>query len=249
MAERVWAAALLVVALLPMATLFRRRVPRFRGAHYQRHLAARSWLRFGPVTALVLLLLGRVETLWRLPAEFASATTVLGVDRFGPGDRRALALSCAGGVAIGTALLLGITAWRAWRGRPEGTTFGDARALVPQDPRDYGWAAFTALGAGVTEEAYFRLLLPLLAAMVTGSAIAGFAGATLLFGAAHRYQGWRGVLATGVAGAALAIGYLATGSLLVMMAVHAAGDLGHLVLRPALRRWVERTLSRVPKGA
>ena len=125
----------------------------------------------------------------------------------------------------------------------EGTLFGDARSILPQRRGELGWAAVVAVTAGVTEEAYFRLLLPLLGSWATGSAVAGFAGATLLFGAAHRYQGWRGVAATTVAGAALSAGYLATGSLIAVMAFHAAGDLGHLVIRPAVRGWIERRKS------
>src|SRR3546814_10584207 len=75
----------------------------------------------------------------------------------------------------------------------------------------YLHAAASALAAGITEELYFRLLLPLTIALVTGNALVGFAVATLLFGLAHRYQRWRGVLATSAVGAVLAFVYLASG--------------------------------------
>ncbi|WP_375393118.1 CPBP family intramembrane glutamic endopeptidase [uncultured Sphingomonas sp.] len=232
-------ALLLVLALAPLLHALARRGRRARDGRRYRRLAAGQWLRFGLPTVLILGATGRWATLWRLPAEFAPARTLLGLDRFDAADRRALAWSCIGGVVLGGALVLLLTAWRARRGRPEGTLFGDARGLIPSHPRDYPWAAAVAATAGVTEEAYFRLLLPLLATQACGSAAAGFAGATLLFGAAHRYQGWRGVLATTIAGAVMAFAYLLTASLPLLMALHAFGDLVHLVAKPALRRWVE----------
>lgn len=186
---------------------------------------------------------GRWPSILHIPVEFAPAAALFGVDDLTAADRQTVLLAASGGVVIGLVAGMLLTAWRAWRGRPEGTMFGDARALLPRGPQDYGWAALVCVTAGMTEEAYFRLLLPLLATQASGSAVVGFVGATLLFGAAHRYQGWRGVLATTVAGTALSVGYLATGSLLAMMAMHAAGDLGHLVLRPALRLAIERRRS------
>lgn len=234
---RLLPALLLLIALAPLLRALWRRSGG-SGRLYPR-LAAGQWLRFGLPAVVLLAAIGRWSAFATLPPEFAPAQVLLGIDGFDAADRRSLAWSAVGGVAIGMVLSLLVTAWRAWRGRAEGTLFGDARSIIPRDPRDYGWAAAVAVTAGVTEEAYFRLLLPLLAAQAFGSAVAGFAGATLLFGAAHRYQGWRGVAATTVAGAALAVGYLATASLALMMALHAAGDLTHLVARPALRRWIE----------
>ncbi|WP_174279950.1 CPBP family intramembrane glutamic endopeptidase, partial [Sphingomonas bacterium] len=96
---------------------------------------------------------------------------------------------------------------------------------------------------GVAEEMYFRLLLPLLGTQAFGHPVMAFAGAALLFGAGHHYQGWRGVVSTTITGGVLTIAYLATTSLLLVMAVHAAGDLMHLVARPAVRRRVKRWLS------
>lgn len=231
---------LLAVALVPMAhLLFGRRRPAQSGRRYPRMLRA-SWLRFGVPPVLLLGLTGQWRAFWVPPPVFAPAAVFLGIDGLSAADRHYLIAAGAVGVAIGILLGTLVTAARASRGRPEGTLFGDASALRPRNAGEFGWTAAISITAGVTEEAYFRLLLPLFATQATGSAVTGFAGATLLFGAAHRYQGWRGVAATTVAGAALSVGYLATGSLLAMMAFHAAGDLGHLVLRPAVRGWIER---------
>ena len=48
--------------------------------------------------------------------------------------------------------------------------------------------------------------------------------ASLLFGIGHVYQGWRGVLTTGLVGAFLAAVYLVTGSLFAGMVMHALMD-------------------------
>jgi len=91
-----------------------------------------------------------------------------------------------------------------------------------------------ALAAGVTEEPFFRLLLPLLIAIVTGSAAAGFVLSLILFGAMHRYQGWRGMIATTVFGGVMTGVYLVSGALWLVIALHVLIDLNGLVLWPAL---------------
>ena len=92
------------------------------------------------------------------------------------------------------------------------------------------------IAAGIVEELFFRLALPLFATLATGSASLGFALATLLFAGAHRYQGWAGMAFSGVAGALLATLYLATGELWFAMLVHVLLNLNGLVLRPAMSR-------------
>lgn len=233
------AAALLAVALIPLrGVLFGRRRAAAGGRRYASILRS-SWLRFGLPPIVLLGLVWRWDAFVRLPPELLGAADWLGVGGISPRERLYLTGAAAVGVGVGVLVGVLLSAWRAWRGRPEGKLFGDASSVRPRGPDELGWAAAVAVTAGVTEEAYFRLLLPLLATLATGRAVAAFIGATLLFGAAHRYQGWRGVLATTFAGAALTAGYLATGSLVAMMAFHAVGDLGHLVLRPAVRGRIE----------
>ena len=61
--------------------------------------------------------------------------------------------------------------------------------------------------------------------------------AALIFGIGHSYQGWRGVLVTGLAGAVFGAVYLLAGSLLPAMILHAAGDIhSGLIAHAALRR-------------
>ena len=47
---------------------------------------------------------------------------------------------------------------------------------------------------------------------------------SLLFGWAHSYQGWTGVIQSGAAGLVLAVIYVFTGALWIPIALHIAGD-------------------------
>ena len=85
----------------------------------------------------------------------------------------------------------------------------------------------------MAEELYFRLALPLAAALAIGSAWVGVALSAIAFGLAHRYQGRAGMVATGLAGLFLSALHLGTGELWLAMACHAAIDVNALVIRPA----------------
>ncbi|MEG8040107.1 CPBP family intramembrane metalloprotease [Sphingomonas sp. LR60] len=186
-------------------------------------LALRALVHFGAVTVLLLAALGRLDAVARFPPELLSVRA-LAVAWIGQPGWEPLALGALGGVVIATVL--------ERRGRR--VTLGDLRAVTPVCRAELGWGVLLAITAGVAEELFFRLLLPLLIAIVSGSALVGFAGATAAFGYAHRYQGWRGVLGTVIAGVLLALVYLVSGRLWAAMLVHAAIDLNGLVLRPVL---------------
>jgi membrane protease YdiL (CAAX protease family) len=97
-----------------------------------------------------------------------------------------------------------------------------------------GWAGLS-LSAGVTEELTYRGLLVLALSLAVPDLPHGavVAVAAVLFGLAHWYQGWLGVLTTGVVGAAFTQLYLSTGSLLLPMVLHVLVDLRLLLVRPA----------------
>lgn len=139
------------------------------------------------------------------------------------------------GMAVGTVLNAGVCYWRARTGRRP-IQIGHFPNVRPQTLRDIPPAMLLSLSAGVSEELYFRLFIPLLVTSVSGSTLAGFVVATLLFGAVHRYQGVRGVVATTIGGAMLAFVYLATGALWVAMLFHTVIDLNALVVRPVTAR-------------
>jgi membrane protease YdiL (CAAX protease family) len=215
--------ALLLAGALAAAWWFLRcRTPAAtRGGRYQSWLR-RAGLAFAMPVLVALALLGRLDALWRLPAEFA-------------GVRGYFPAMPAGEVMIGalTGTAIGLVA-AAWRTRRGGRPIGRPGALMPRSRAELPWGAAVAVAAGVTEEPFFRLLLPLLIAIVTGSAVAGFVLSLLLFGAMHRYQGWRGMIATAVFGGVMTGVYLVSGALWLVIALHVLIDLNGLVLWPAL---------------
>ncbi|WP_423606909.1 CPBP family intramembrane glutamic endopeptidase [Sphingomonas sp. MS122] len=205
-----------------------------RIARYRRWMR-RAPLAFGGSALLALAIAGRIDAVGQLPAEFvpleAEARHFAG---FG-GNMTTLKIAVLVGFAGGAILGLAISRWQVRRGKRPFTA-GDIERILPQRGGEFGWTAALGIAAGIVEELFFRLALPLFATIATGNAWTGFALATLLFAAAHRYQGWAGMGFSGVAGALLAILYLATGELWFAMLIHALLNLNGLVLRPAVLR-------------
>lgn len=250
MTER-WTAALLLLVSLAVLARFvrgdRAQFQRFkeladtasRRRRYRRW-TVRLWLFFLFPPLIGLALLGRLVAVTAPPAVFAPAAAHL--PHLAPGDLQVM------GAAVLVGLLGGMTAvavvlliaqrrgrtLRLWQ-------IGDIDALLPRNRGEVGWGALMAVSAGVTEEVAFRLFLPLLIALVTGDAVVAFVGAALIFGAMHVYQGWVGVLATTILGAALSAAYLVSGALWVAMLLHALIDLNGLVFRPLLTGAWRRT--------
>ena len=186
---------------------------------------ARSALAFLLPVLVGLALLGRINALAMMPGEFGGVASVLPpIFDSGEALQGMLVGGASGGRFAGAGLARG-------RGRKP---LGDVSALLPRERRELKYGAALSVMAGVTEEAFFRLYLPLLVALVTGQAWIGFAVSLLLFGAMHRYQGWAGILATTALGAVMTGLYLMTGSLWVVMLVHALVDLNGLVVTPLM---------------
>ncbi|WP_022686873.1 CPBP family intramembrane glutamic endopeptidase [Sphingomonas phyllosphaerae] len=230
------AGAALAIALASLALLLHgRRIgwwPRppavAPGAVRHRHFARltlRAIVHFGLVAVVLLASLGRLQALVHVPAELLPARA-LAIAWIGQPAWQSLAWGALAGMVIAAAL--------ERRGR--GVSPGDLRAVTPSRRAELGWGVLLATTAGVTEELFFRLLLPLLVVSLGGSALLGFAAAAVLFGYAHRYQGWRGVAGTMLAGLLLTLVYLLSGRLWAAMLVHAAIDLNGLVIRPAFAR-------------
>lgn len=104
-------------------------------------------------------------------------------------------------------------------------------ALIPRLPRERRWFAAVAVTAGICEELVFRgFLTYYLAALVSGAdALLVVVLAAGIFGVAHAYQGVAGVATTSVMGFVLGLVYLATGSLIPGMVVHALVDMRILI--------------------
>jgi membrane protease YdiL (CAAX protease family) len=107
-----------------------------------------------------------------------------------------------------------------------------AGAILPVTAHERWMFAAISVGAGISEELLFRgFLLYYLDRHIPGLnnwALIPISG--IVFGFAHLYQGWRGVLLTGCLGCAFAFFYTFTGSLLAPIVIHAAVDLRLLII-------------------
>lgn len=194
-----------------------------------RRVIARSCAAFVMLPMAVLLLIGRVDAVAWLPAELMAARVPL----LALATPATFAGAAGIGIVTGEILLVAVLLAKRRRGRAMAAPIGGAR-LVARHPGELVGAALAAVSAGVGEELFFRLFLPLMMALATGSAIVGMAVGAIAFGLVHWYQGWLGVIATFAVGAVLAGLYLGSGMLWLAMLVHAAIDLNVLVLRPAI---------------
>lgn len=192
----------------------------------------KSWLLFAVPSLIGLALLGRPSALIALPREFEPLAMPL---RPYMGDLMPLLVGAAIGLGIAS-LILALTALIArWRERtPRFFALGDISSILPRNRRELGYGLLLAITAGTTEELMFRLFLPLLVTLVSGSALAGLVVSVAAFGAMHRYQGWIGVIATAVLGLGLACVYLGSGALWLAIALHILIDVNGLVVRPLL---------------
>jgi membrane protease YdiL (CAAX protease family) len=108
-------------------------------------------------------------------------------------------------------------------------------ALLPRTRRERHLFTVVGVTAGICEEWLYRGFF-----LAVVSALAGRPPAPVLvlvaaaaFGLAHAYQGPAGILTTAVLGGVLAALYLATGSLLLPVLLHAAIDLRFLLVPAA----------------
>jgi membrane protease YdiL (CAAX protease family) len=109
--------------------------------------------------------------------------------------------------------------------------------LLPRTPTELKLFFALSLAAGVGEEIVFRGYLLAYFDSLVGPAGAVLAS-SLIFGVGHTYQGAAGIVKTGIAGLLFAGAYVATGSLLAPMLLHAVTDAvsgmaAYLALRPA----------------
>lgn len=110
------------------------------------------------------------------------------------------------------------------------------RFMLPTTATQRWLFVLVCLTAGIAEEWIYRgFVLHFLGATWPG--LNGWIvvlAAALLFGLAHVYQGWLGIVATSVLGLFFCVLYLGTGNLLLPMIVHALIDLRILLLLPKL---------------
>jgi len=204
-----------------------------RKAFYRRMLTAQI-VQFTLPPIIGLLALGRIGAVTELPPELWPASALL------RGDVPAVPidplLTPMFGVAVLVAIPLGsFLTWRRWRkGKGAPAYLARLSALLPRDRDEVLLGAAISVAAGIGEELFFRLLLPMLLAAFVG-AIPAIIVAFLLFGLAHAYQGWKGVTVTTLVGILFTTMYLMSGSLAIAMLFHVTIDLMTLAIRPAIR--------------
>jgi membrane protease YdiL (CAAX protease family) len=202
-----------------------------RQARYRAWLI-RSLLLFTLASLAILTLLGRLDSLWRVPAEFARALSDSPVAKGGElGDSRILVLM---GIAMASGALVAPFLPRLLGSEKAGV--GDIDSLLPRNNAERRLAIGLSLAAGVGEEIYFRLMLPLLLVLAGVPAIPALAAAAVIFGLVHLYQGWKGVVATAALGALMSFIYVRSGALWLVVLVHVLIDLNGLILQPFLAR-------------
>ncbi|HEX8364010.1 MAG TPA: CPBP family intramembrane glutamic endopeptidase [Allosphingosinicella sp.] len=105
---------------------------------------------------------------------------------------------------------------------------GALAAFLPKTKEQLGWGLLVSLAAGLFEEIAYRgyLIAYFQHWLSDWGAIAASAA---LFGLAHIYQGKAGVATTALLGGLLGFLYVATGSLLVPVLLHAAVDVSAMV--------------------
>ena len=195
-----------------------------------RRWTIRSFLLFCGASLAVLAVLGRLDALVRVPAEFSSLSPRLESLDIGPG----FLAGFAGAIALGGLIGAAMVSLRRDRAAGPPKLLGDIEPLFPRNRAERKWTALLAANAGPGEELFFRLVLPLLIALVTGNAILAFVAAGLIFGLVHFYQGWVGIAATTFVGFAMAGLYLATGIIWIPVVIHSLINLNSLWLRPLL---------------
>jgi uncharacterized protein len=150
------------------------------------------------------------------------------------------------GVAVAVGLVLVIPIFLLRRQVTELPAIGDVGALLPRTRGELKYGAGLSVNAGIVEELLFRLGMPALLFGITGNGALSFLIAAILFGLLHIYQRVWGVLGAVILGLVFSLVYLLTGSIWVVMIVHALVDLRSLVLLPLV---VQRVWSKTEDEA
>jgi uncharacterized protein len=130
-------------------------------------------------------------------------------------------------VAVGLTLPVALSLLRPGSRHKYSVQLESLGQTKPYTGRERWYWTAAAVTAGITEEVRFRGFLTFyIAALLPGlSALTVVGAVSVLFGLAHWYQGWKGVLTTGIAGACFGALAFATQSLFPGILIHALMDL------------------------
>lgn len=119
---------------------------------------------------------------------------------------------------------------------------GDTAALLPGNNKELAYASILSVNAGVFEELFFRLALPILFYASYGSVEFAVIASVACFGLVHYYQGLVGIIVTMLFGAFMMSIYLSTGNILYPILLHILLDLRSLVLVPIINKHISRRM-------
>lgn len=241
-----WVAFAGILALLLFRTLRKDRREYQRFKRYRttgrRQAMYRKWLRESFATFGGIGVAGLVLAADRVPAFLAQVDGwdwVRVVRAWADGNRFVvLAIVVALALALTVLTIVGIVSAR--RHPDELVALGDIRALLPRNRDELGWTAALSVNAGFAEELAFRLAIPAVLFGASGDAALTIGVSVLLFGILHAYQGAAGVIGATLIGAVMMALFVATGTIVVPMLVHALIDLRSLVLIPVTVLGVHR---------
>ena len=143
------------------------------------------------------------------------------------------------GVLIGLLLMIALSALQARRSsairEKMEKAFLRLSFILPLTGEERIWWIFVSLTAGICEEILYRgfLIHYFRAAPFHVGVLVAVIASSVIFGAAHLYQGVAGVISTAILGLLFSAIFLTTGTLAVPMILHALIDLRILlILRP-----------------
>ena len=185
------------------------------------------------ITIATMWLLALLATLLLPASLWVAPTSPMAAVQLGPVPPGAL-------IGISTGLMLGLLMPVLMaRLKPEliEQQMAPIRFMLPTTSAQRWLFVLLSLTAGITEEWIYRgfVLHYISAAWPTLTVWPALVGAALLFGIAHAYQGWLGIVVTTSLGLFFSLLYLGTGNLLLPMLLHALIDLRILLLLPKIR--------------
>lgn len=210
----------------------------------------RTWILRGFFLFVVsslgaLWLLGEFSSVGRFPDQFRSiVATARGDLAVKQSSEGAFGLILGVSLALGSGLLAIVVKSRLRQPITE-VRISSTNELIPRNAREGRLAFLLCINAGIGEELFFRLMLPLLILRVFESPWIAVAAAAVAFGLVHAYQGWKGMVLTTMMGLLFTFVYFLTENIWVTAAFHFANNVNALILHP----WLVRRFSKGPRAA
>lgn len=207
----------------------------------------------GILSLLYLLILGHITAVIKMPdflVELAKPIQALGATK--PGDPSSSSMikgfmeSIIPLLVIGTPLVTLAVVYLQHRqskgnNTKEKVDNREINYLIPRNSKERFWTTLLSINAGFSEELFFRILVPILIYITTGSAILAIIASSIWFGLVHYYQGMMGIIVTTIIGALLFLIYLYSGNIWIVMLIHAILDINSLALAPWFKEYLNRS--------